>query len=131
VGVLKFGGPEGAVPLHSLSVPLSDAAGPSIVSQLRFDQENTIGDYPMLRLMEALGHILDVARHEGGAGGIGAGTQVRFCSCWNCGVGGRMLFSFTELLVQALWSFCFVGVHLCLSLHVSWGPQCSLDDRTA
>jgi hypothetical protein len=30
----------------------------------------------MLRLVEALDHMLDVARHQGGAGGIGAGTQV-------------------------------------------------------
>jgi midasin len=29
----------------------------------------------MLRLMESLEHSLEVARHEGGAGGIGAGTQ--------------------------------------------------------
>eukprot|EP00983_Pelagomonas_calceolata_P029212 915813-Pelagomonas_calceolata.AAC.1 len=38
IGVLKFGGPEGAVPLHSLSQPFSDAAGPGIMSSLRFDQ---------------------------------------------------------------------------------------------
>jgi hypothetical protein len=30
----------------------------------------------MLSLVEALDHMLDVARHQGGAGGIGAGTQV-------------------------------------------------------
>jgi len=39
----------------------------------------------MLRLMEELEHALEVARHAGGAGGIGAGTQVRgvaaTCSC--------------------------------------------------
>ncbi|KAF5842824.1 hypothetical protein DUNSADRAFT_4708 [Dunaliella salina] len=75
IGVLKFGGPEGAVPLHSLSQPFSDAAGPGIMSALRFDQDNTIGDQPMLRLMETLEHTLEHARHEGGAGGIGAGTQ--------------------------------------------------------
>jgi midasin len=38
-------------------------------------QDNTIGDQPMLRLMETLEHTLEVARHEVGAGGIGAGTQ--------------------------------------------------------
>jgi midasin (ATPase involved in ribosome maturation) len=38
IGVLKFGGPEGAVPLHSLTHPFSDAAGPGIMSGLSFDQ---------------------------------------------------------------------------------------------
>lgn len=38
LGVLKFGGPQGAVPLHPLGAPFSDAAGPGIVGGLRFDQ---------------------------------------------------------------------------------------------
>lgn len=48
-------------------------------------QDNTIADQPMLRLVEGLEHMLDVARHAGGAGSIGAGTQVRLlqneCNC--------------------------------------------------
>ncbi|GFH30001.1 VWFA domain-containing protein, partial [Haematococcus lacustris] len=83
IGVLKFGGPEGAVPLHGLATPFTDAAGPGIMANLRFKQDNTIADQPMLRLMEALDHMLDSARHQGGAGGIGAGTQ--------CGCGGVAL----------------------------------------
>lgn len=75
IGVLKFGGSEGAVPLHPLGTPFSDAAGPGIMAGLRFNQDNTIADQPMTRLVEALDHMLDVARHAGGAGGIGAGTQ--------------------------------------------------------
>lgn len=38
IGVLKFGGPQGAVPLHPLTTPFTDSAGPGVMSALRFDQ---------------------------------------------------------------------------------------------
>lgn len=75
VGVLKFGGGEGVVPLHPLDAPFSDAVGPSLAARLTFRQDNTIADRPMLQLMGSLDHMLATARHSSGAGGIGAGTQ--------------------------------------------------------
>eukprot|EP00798_Chlamydomonas_sp_ICE-L_P024875 gene24875-10536_t len=75
VGVIKFGGSDGVVPLQSLDTPFSDAVGPKLVGSLRFAQDNTLADQPMLDLMTSLTHMLDVARHQGGAGGIGVGTQ--------------------------------------------------------
>ena len=38
VGVLRFGGTGHVRPLHDLDTPFSDAAGPSVLSNLRFDQ---------------------------------------------------------------------------------------------
>ncbi|KAG2499138.1 hypothetical protein HYH03_002721 [Edaphochlamys debaryana] len=75
VGVIKFGGGEGVVPLHPLGAPFSDSVGPSLAARLTFKQDNTIADRPMLQLMESLDPMLDAARHSSGAGGIGAGTQ--------------------------------------------------------
>ncbi len=48
IGVLKFGGPHGAVPLHALTSPFSDADGPGIMSRLRFDQVRGWGGYVRL-----------------------------------------------------------------------------------
>lgn len=42
IGVIKFGGPEGAVPLHPLDQPFTDAAGPGIMAQLRFKQVRVV-----------------------------------------------------------------------------------------
>ncbi|GIL72549.1 hypothetical protein Vretifemale_2893, partial [Volvox reticuliferus] len=75
VGVLKFGGGEGVVPLHPLDAPFNDNVGPSLAARLTFRQDNTIADRPMLQLMASLDHMLATARHSCGAGGIGAGTQ--------------------------------------------------------
>lgn len=41
VGVLRFGGTDHVRPLHDLDRPFSDAAGPGILSNLRFDQVRT------------------------------------------------------------------------------------------
>lgn len=76
VGVIKFGGAEGVVPLQDLDTPFSDAVGPRLAASLRFQGDSTIADAPVAQLMAGLGHILDVARHGVGSGGIGAGTQV-------------------------------------------------------
>jgi midasin len=75
VGVLKFGGADGVVPLHPLDAPFSDSVGPRLAASLRFQGDSTIADAPVAQLMEGLGHMLDQARHSIGAGGIGAGTQ--------------------------------------------------------
>jgi hypothetical protein len=61
IGVLKFGGPEGAVPLHPLTTPFTDAAGPGIMSGLRFDKVCS-GLYPwyprLLPHLLAVWHVL-------------------------------------------------------------------------
>ncbi len=75
MGVLKFGGPDGVVPLQPLDVPFGDSVGPRLAASLRFQGESTITDAPVAQLMSSLGHLLDVARHASGSGGIGAGTQ--------------------------------------------------------
>lgn len=76
MGVLKFGGGEGVVPLHPLDAAFSDSVGPSLAARLTFRQDNTIADRPMLQLMASLDHILATARHSCGAGGIGAGMEM-------------------------------------------------------
>ena len=38
VGVLRFGGTDHVRPLHDLERPFTDAAGPGILANLRFDQ---------------------------------------------------------------------------------------------
>ena len=65
------------MPLQPLDAPFGDAVGPRLAASLRFQGDSTIADAPVAELMASLGHMLDVARHGVGAGGIGAGTQVR------------------------------------------------------
>ena len=62
VGALSFGGAGGARPLVPLGGAFGDAAGAALMARLRFDQDNTIADRPMLQLVEALDHVLDAAR---------------------------------------------------------------------
>lgn len=38
LGILRFGGPGGVRQLHPLDRPFTDADGPAVLSQLRFDQ---------------------------------------------------------------------------------------------
>lgn len=75
LGVVSFGGAAGVRPLQLLDQPFSDAVGPRLMGQLKFNEDNTIQDRPMVQLMTSLTHLLDVARHRSGAGGIGVGTQ--------------------------------------------------------
>jgi midasin len=77
LGVLSFGGAGGVQPLQALETPFTDAAGPGVMAALKFDQDNTIADRPMLQLVEALDHLLDVARHRAGDGGVGRGADLR------------------------------------------------------
>jgi midasin len=61
LGVVSFGGSGGAVPLHSLDRPFTDADGVRIMSHMRFDQDNTITDRPVVDVVASLSHILDEA----------------------------------------------------------------------
>jgi midasin len=72
LGVVSYGGGGGVQPLQPLEVPFTDAAGPGIMSALKFDQDNTITDRPMLQLVEAVQHLLELARHRVGAQGGGS-----------------------------------------------------------
>lgn len=67
LGVISYGGGAGVQPLQALEVPFTDAAGPGIMSALRFDQDNTIADRPMLQLVEAVQHLLEGARARAGS----------------------------------------------------------------
>lgn len=52
----------GVVPLHELGRPFSDAEGPGVLAGLRFDEDNTLTDRPMVTLLEHLTAMLDHAR---------------------------------------------------------------------
>ncbi|KAK9833665.1 hypothetical protein WJX74_002204 [Apatococcus lobatus] len=68
VGLVSFGGGRGVVPLHPLTRPFTDADGPGMMSALRFDQDNTIADRPMVELLTFLKHMLDEAQHSQSSG---------------------------------------------------------------
>jgi midasin len=72
LGALSFGGAAGVRPLQPLGAAFGDAAGPGMMARLRFDQDNTIADRPMLQLVESLDHMLDSARQRATSGGAGA-----------------------------------------------------------
>jgi len=61
VGVVSFGGAGTARALHELGAPFTDEAGAAVVSQLGFDQDNTIADRPMTELMTFLDVTLEQA----------------------------------------------------------------------
>lgn len=61
LGVVSFGGSGGAEPLHSLDKPFTESDGVRIMSQLRFDQDNTIGDRPMVDVITSVDYLLDGA----------------------------------------------------------------------
>lgn len=69
LGVLSFGGGEGVRPLHPLERPFCDTDGVRVVSQLQFDQDNTIADRPMAQLLASLQHVLSHAALRAGTGG--------------------------------------------------------------
>ncbi|KAK9809153.1 hypothetical protein WJX72_010301 [[Myrmecia] bisecta] len=75
LGVVSYGGTGSVQPLHPLEKPFTDADGTRVMAEMRFDQDNTIADRPMVELLTSLMAMLEAARHRSGAGGIGAGTQ--------------------------------------------------------
>lgn len=77
LGVISYGGAGGVQPLQPLEVPFTDAAGPGIMSALRFDQDNTITDRPMVQLVEAVQHLLDLARHRAGSQSSSSSSDLR------------------------------------------------------
>ncbi|EIE25917.1 hypothetical protein COCSUDRAFT_12734, partial [Coccomyxa subellipsoidea C-169] len=69
LGVLRFGGTDHVRLLHALDAPFTDANGPAVLSALRFDQDNTLADRPMVELLTMLMHMLDLARANAAAHG--------------------------------------------------------------
>lgn len=64
LGVVSFGGPGQVRPLHPLGDPFTDANGPGILGRMQFDKDNSIQDRPVVELMTALMHMLDIAQHK-------------------------------------------------------------------
>ncbi|KAG7670517.1 hypothetical protein KSW81_003079 [Nannochloris sp. 'desiccata'] len=58
LGVVSFGGSGGAEPLHNLDKPFTEVDGVRVMSKLRFDQDNTIGDRPMVDVITSVDHLL-------------------------------------------------------------------------
>lgn len=68
LGVIAFGG--GAVrTLHPLGAPLSDAAGPALLSAFSFAGEHTVADSPFGDLLDSLDAQLGAAREAAPSGG--------------------------------------------------------------
>lgn len=61
MGVVSFGGSGGALPLHPLEKPFTDVDGVRVMSHLRFDQDNTINDRPMVDVITSLDQLLEGA----------------------------------------------------------------------
>jgi len=72
LGVVSFGGSGGAEPLHNLDKPFTEADGVRIMSKLRFDQDNTIGDRPMVDVITSVDHLLDGAAARAASNPAGA-----------------------------------------------------------
>lgn len=70
VGVVKFGGAGAVQQIHPLDKPFTDEDGPRVLAQLKFDQDNTIADRPMMELIVALRHMLEKARQRTSAGSV-------------------------------------------------------------
>jgi midasin len=74
LGVVSFGGSDGASPLHALDRPFTDADGVRVMSRMRFDQDNTITDRPMGDVITSLDHLLDGARARAGTSAASASS---------------------------------------------------------
>lgn len=59
LGVARFGGAIGAEILHPLGSPFTPEVGASIMSKLRFSEDNTINDRPMVELLTSINRILE------------------------------------------------------------------------
>lgn len=78
MGVVSFGGPGGAQPLHEFSENFSEADGIRILSTLRFDQDNTIKDKPMEDVILSIDALLENAslKFSSTSGGTGSLHQL-------------------------------------------------------
>lgn len=72
LGVVSFGGSGGAEPLHNLDKPFTEADGVRVMSKLRFDQDNTIGDRPVVDVITSVDHLLDGAAARAASNPAGA-----------------------------------------------------------
>ena len=58
-GIVRFGGEIGAEQLHPLGQPFRAQDGASVMSKLKFDQDNTINDKPMVDVLTSIDQILE------------------------------------------------------------------------
>eukprot|EP00239_Pterosperma_sp_CCMP1384_P011452 CAMPEP_0197861194 /NCGR_PEP_ID=MMETSP1438-20131217/37083_1 /TAXON_ID=1461541 /ORGANISM="Pterosperma sp., Strain CCMP1384" /LENGTH=240 /DNA_ID=CAMNT_0043478289 /DNA_START=15 /DNA_END=737 /DNA_ORIENTATION=- len=64
VGVVSFGETGNVRSIHPLGDPFSDVNGPSLVSQFKFDQDNTIKDTPVAEMLHSIEALMDDARQR-------------------------------------------------------------------
>ncbi|GAB4814208.1 hypothetical protein N2152v2_001254 [Parachlorella kessleri] len=74
LGIVSFGGSGGVQPLHPLERPFTDADGVIVMSQMRFDQDNTITDRPMVDVITSLTHLLEGAAARTSAAAHGSAS---------------------------------------------------------
>jgi len=67
MGVVGFGGAGGPRLLHALDAPWSDAAAQGVMSKLRFGEDNTLHDVPVLDMMRCVNSLLTRERHAASA----------------------------------------------------------------
>ncbi|GMH33343.1 hypothetical protein BSKO_01177 [Bryopsis sp. KO-2023] len=75
LGITSFGGAGDVNVLHPLGTPFTDASGPGVVSKMKFSQDNSIEDRPMVELMTGLTHMLDIAQHSHSSGASSLSSQ--------------------------------------------------------
>lgn len=68
LGVMNFGSAGQVNTLHALGAPFTDASGPGIIENMRFDQDNSIQDQPMVELITGLDHMLNIAQQKHSSG---------------------------------------------------------------
>jgi len=77
VGVVSFGeGGRGMRTLHPLGAPLTERDGPALLRHLRFRQENTVADQPVLEMLQGVRSML-AAAHDRASRGAGAGGSAQ------------------------------------------------------
>lgn len=64
LGIFRFGGSIGAELLHPLDKPFLPADGARVMSQMKFNADNTIDDKPMVDLMTSVDMILEKEGHH-------------------------------------------------------------------
>lgn len=68
LGVMNFGSAGHVNTLHPLGAPFTDASGPGIIGNMRFDQDNSIQDQPMVELIAGLDHMLNIVQQQHSSG---------------------------------------------------------------
>ena len=62
LGVAAFGGTEGTRVLHELGKPWTETSAAAALGALRFDEENTLRETPLLDLLGTVGNLFEIQR---------------------------------------------------------------------